>query len=77
MSKDRRVARDVLPDGKVVSTVKLSDLLGEYGWETAVFAGEESFVVVDRWHYANREDAVAGHAEVVETWAQDPPKRED
>lgn len=67
----KRVAKDVMPDGKVVSTVWLG-LDHRYGggvpviFETTVFASETSFedLYCDRYHTEGR--ALEGHRRIVE-----------
>lgn len=72
---DRRVAKDVLADGKVVSTVFLGL---DHNWgggkplifETMVFSeigGEE----VDIERYSTEEEAVEGHKKMVKKWKRE------
>lgn len=73
----RRVARDVLPNGIVVSTVWLG-LDHGFGsgapliFETMVFAGGDDDSDCER--YSTEAEARAGHAQLVEKWSQ--PKAE-
>ena len=71
----KRVAFDVLADGKVVSTVWIGLELeprrkGEAPliFETMVFPSESNFRDLDCERYATEEQAKAGHEEMVERW---------
>ena len=70
--KDRKVAREVLPDGKEVSTVFLG-LNHNYGdgppliFETMVFS-ETGEGDLDMERYSTEEQALKGHKEMVEKW---------
>lgn len=68
---DRTVARDELPDGRVVSTVFLS-LDHSWSdepthkpvlWETALF--DRDGHVADMWRYDSKQAAIDGHARVL------------
>lgn len=71
----KRIARDVLPDGKVVSTVWLgldhrtSDSGDPVIFETMVFPAEDNFMDIDCKRYTNEDDAIDGHIEVVKVWS--------
>ena len=67
---DRRLARDVLPDGRVISTVFLGldhNMLGGPPeiFETLVFAGADVLDVSECQRYATRAQALAGHQRLV------------
>jgi hypothetical protein len=67
---DRRLARDVLPGGGIVSTVFLGlDHSYREGppvlWETMVFPSEDDFSELYMERYTSREDALEGHARAV------------
>ena len=71
----RRVARDVLPSGLVVSTVWLGlDHAYDGGppliFETMVFSSESEFAELDMLRYQSEAEAIAGHAAMVQRWAQ-------
>ena len=73
---DRRVARDILPDGKVVSTVwlGLDHRFSEDGppliFETMVFPSETDFLDMDCERYSTEAEARAGHAATVAKWSK-------
>jgi hypothetical protein len=70
----KRIKKDVLPNGRVVSTVWLGI---DYGhdqqppliFETMVFPSERSNLDVDVERYSTEEEARAGHARMVEHWS--------
>lgn len=67
---ERRVARDVLPTGHVVSTVWLGlDHSFRGGppliFETMVFADEDSFMDLESDRYSTEAEALEGHARMV------------
>jgi hypothetical protein len=67
---DRRLAYDVLPDGKVVSTVFLGlDHSYREGppvlWETMVFSREGNYDDLHMERYTSKKDALEGHARAV------------
>lgn len=70
-SETRRVAVDILEDGKVVSTVFLvldhsSDRGPPMLFETMVFPSETDFEEFYMRRYSTWDEAAAGHAEIVE-----------
>ena len=71
--KDRKVAKDILPDGKLISTVFLG-LDHNYGegppliFETMVFGSENDSSDLDMDRYSTEEQALAGHKTMVEKW---------
>lgn len=71
--KDRKVAKDILPDGKRVSTVFLG-LDHNYGnglpliFETMVFPSEGDSSDLDMDRYSTEEQALEGHKRMVEKW---------
>lgn len=71
--KERRVAKDTLPDGKVVSTVFLG-LDHNFGtglpliFETMVFASDNSGDDLDVDRYSTEEAALKGHRDIVAKW---------
>ncbi len=80
--EDRRVAKDILPDGKVVSTVFLG-LDHNFGegppliFETMIFLSEKDSDEVDCDRYSTEEQALKGHKTMVKKWikkAKEQPK---
>lgn len=74
-TKDRKVAKDVLPDGKVVSTVFLGmDHRFDEGppliFETMVFPNEKDFGELDMDRYSTEEEALKGHKKMVRKWTK-------
>jgi len=71
--EDRRVAKDILSDGKMVSTVFLG-LNHNYGeglpliFETMVFASESDGEDLDMNRYSTEEEALKGHKKMVKKW---------
>ena len=71
MTNPNRVKRDVLADGRVVSTVRLP-LDHSFGngpplwYETMVFPSEENFMDSECHRYTTKDQAEAGHSKVVE-----------
>lgn len=68
----KRVAKDVLSDGKVVSTVWLG-LDHSYGesdapliFETMIFPNEEDYSDLFMERYSTEEEAIEGHARAIE-----------
>ena len=74
----RRVAKAVLPDGRVVSTVWLG-LDHRFGegkpliFETMVFGSEGDFASLDCERYETLSDAEYGHHGMVDKWLDAPP----
>lgn len=69
----KRVARDVLPNGYVVSTVWLGmdhnpDGGKPHIFETMVFPSEDNFMDMACYRYSNEQDALDGHADAVDRW---------
>lgn len=70
-----RIARDILPDGKVVSTVWLGidhnyeDTGDPIIFETMVFPSEDSFSDLACFRYRNEADAIEGHKDTVTIWS--------
>lgn len=72
----KRLARTVLPDGKVVSTIWLG-LNHRWGdgppliFESMVFASDEG-ESLDMTRYSTEEEAKAGHEAMVAKWSKAP-----
>jgi len=69
------VARDILPDGKVVSTVWLgldhSLGIGEKRiFETMIFPSEDDYTSLDCERYATLEEAREGHKRMLKKWGK-------
>jgi hypothetical protein len=67
---DHKIARDVLPNGKVVSTIFLTLDHNHIGgepilFETMVFPTIENFTDLDGDRYTSHELAIAGHSRLV------------
>lgn len=74
-TQDRKVAKDILPDGKVVSTVFLGmdHRFGEGPpliFETVVFPCEKDFDELDTGRYSTEEEALEGHGKMVQKWSK-------
>jgi len=61
---NERVARSVLPNGRVVSTVYIG--AGCIKYETMVFPDEKTWAELDCERYETREEAEDGHTRMVE-----------
>ena len=78
--KKNRVAKDILSDGKMVSTVFLG-MNHNYGesapliFETMVFSSENDSGDLDMDRYSTEEKALKGHKEMVKKWT-DKAKKE-
>jgi hypothetical protein len=74
-SENRTVAKDLLPDGKRVSTVFLGMDHNFYGdgppliFETMVFPAV-GYIELDMCRYSTEAEAVAGHQKMVEKWSK-------
>ena len=72
-NQDGRVARDILPDGKRISTVFLGL---DHNWgegpplifATMVFPSETESNDLDMDRYSTEEEALKGHKEMVKKW---------
>lgn len=78
---NRRIAETTLPNGKWVSTVSMDfgvpgvDTVASlgYAFETMVFeSGIPLGAELDQERYQARDEAVAGHAAMVEKWSRPP-----
>ena len=71
--EDKRVAEDILPDGKRVSTVFLG-LNHNWGegapliFETMVFPSETEWDDLDMDRYSTEKEAIKGHKKMVKKW---------
>lgn len=71
----KSVKRDVLEDGKVVSTIwkGLDHRFGEGApliFETMVFPSEEDFGELDGERYSTEDEAIVGHIAMVGKWTE-------
>lgn len=71
----RRIGYDILPDGRVVSTVWLGDdhNFSNSGdpliFETMVFPSVDDYMDLACRRYSNQEEALQGHKELVAIWS--------
>lgn len=73
-NSSKRIGREVLKDGKIVSTIHLG-LDHSFGdgppliFETMVFPDEDSFCQIETIRYATELEAIKGHLEMVKKWS--------
>lgn len=78
----KRVAETTLPNGRWVSTVWMG-LNHQYGdgppliFETMVFASKDDMGDLDCERYSTEQEALAGHAAMVEKWTEESPDRKE
>lgn len=82
MACEHHVARDVLPNGRVVSTIFLHinhafiDYHSPVLFETLVFPSEDNWGELDGTRYCTESEAIEGHAAMVRKWSADDAERE-
>lgn len=78
MNPEDRIAKTVLPSGRVVSTVKLpGELYAMMGgnYETMVFESENDFMDLRTERYLTKEAAEQGHQAIVDEMLQEPREK--
>jgi hypothetical protein len=73
---NRHVARDVLENGKVVSTIeRVFDIMPALGsgsnYESIVFPSEEEWFDLEMVGYDTEKEAIEGHKKLIEKWSKE------